>query len=105
MSLCSQEAGLAAGGRSTSPADERPAQRCDTTGGRRGKIKGKMMRCHTGPPQVMLTPILLGSERQKSFALPLDCDAVSGFNGICQKCGPQGDAGKTRLRAAERFGV
>lgn len=38
------------------------------------------------PPQVMLPPIFLGSE-QKSFALALDCDAVSGFNGICQNVG------------------
>lgn len=35
----------------------------------------------------MLPSLFLGSERRKSFALPLDCDAVSAFNGICQKVG------------------
>lgn len=35
----------------------------------------------------MLPSLLLGSERHKSFALPFDCDAVSAFNGICQKVG------------------
>lgn len=39
------------------------------------------------PPQVMLPSIFLGSERPKSFALPSDCDGVSGFNGICQNVG------------------
>lgn len=56
-------------------------------------------------PQVMLPSIFLGSKRQKSFALPFDCDAVCGFNGICQKMWAARKRWKTWLRAVEQFRV
>lgn len=69
MSLCSQETGLAAGGSSTFLAGEHPVQRCAAT--LLAAVAANQRRddpVSLWAPQVMLPSMLLGMERQKSFA-------------------------------------